>query len=109
MTSPRAITALSGAALAGGLGLAAKRDDTTGINRAVRRRIHPRRSAALRSVAEGISYLAGPHIHPLLAAALGVLINRKKRTGSLGPGAAALGALARPLARLASRPQPASS
>jgi len=94
MTSPRAITGLSGAALAGGLGLAAKRDDTTGINRAVRRRIHPRRSPALRYVAEGISYLAGPHIHPFLAAALGVVINRKQRTGAFTPGAASLGALA---------------
>ncbi len=94
MTSPRTITALSGAALAGGLGLATKRDATTGINRAVRRRIHPRRSPALRSIAEGISYLAGPHIHPFLAAALGDLINRKKQTGGLGPGAASLGAIA---------------
>jgi len=94
MPSPRTITALSGAALAGGLGLAAKRDDTTGINRAVRRRIHPRRSAPLRSVAEGISYLVGPHIHPFLAVALGVLIKRKGRTGAFGPGAASLGALA---------------
>jgi undecaprenyl-diphosphatase len=94
MTSPRAITALSGAALAGGLGVAVKRDDTTGINRAVRRRIHPRRSPALRHVAEGISYLAGPHIHPFLAAALGALINRKHRTGAFTPSAASLGALA---------------
>ena len=94
MTSPRVITALSGAALAGGLGLAAKRNSTTPINRAVRRRIRPRRSAPLRSVAKGISYLVGPHAHPVAAVALGVLINRKEHTGGFGPAAASLGALA---------------
>lgn len=94
MTTPRTLTALSSAALAGGLGVAAKRDSTRGLNRAVRRRIHPRRSAPLRSVAKGISFLAGPHTHPLVAAALGVLINRKERSGGFGPGAASIGALA---------------
>jgi hypothetical protein len=94
MTSPRAITALSGAAIAGGLGVAVKRDSTTTINRAVRKRIHPRRSPALRSVATGISYLADPHIHPFVAAALGLLITRMKREGGLAPIAASFGALA---------------
>jgi membrane-associated phospholipid phosphatase len=88
-----AVTALSSAALAGGLGVAVKRDSTARINRAVRKRIHPRRSAPLRSVAEGISYLAGPRVHPYLATGLGVLINRKERSGGFGPGAASLGAL----------------
>jgi len=88
------MTALSGAAIAGGLGVAVRRDSTTTINRAVRRQIRPRRSASLRSVAKGISYLADPHIHPFVAAALGTLINRKERTGGLGPAAASLGALA---------------
>jgi len=94
MPSPRAITALSGAAIAGGIGVAVKRDSTTAINRAVRRRVHPRRSAPLRSVAKAISYLTGPHAHPFAAAVLGLLINRKEGTGGLGPGAASLGALA---------------
>jgi membrane-associated phospholipid phosphatase len=93
MTSPRAVTALSTAAIAGGLGIAVKRDSTTRINRAVRRRIRPRRSAPLRSLAKAISYPANPHIHPFVAAALGVLINRKQRTGGLGPIAASLAAL----------------
>ena len=93
MISPRAVTALSSAAIAGGIGVAVKRDSTTRINHAVRRRIHPRRSTALRSVAEGISYLAGPHTHPYAAAALGLLINRKEGRGGIGPGAASLGAL----------------
>lgn len=88
------MTALSSAAIAGGLGVAAGRDSTTTINRAVRRKIRPRRSARLRFVAEGISYLAGPHAHPFVAAALGVLINRRNRRGGLGPAAAAVGALA---------------
>ena len=88
------MTALSSAAIAGGLGIAVKRDSTTAINRAVRKRIHPRRSPALRSVANGISYLADPHAYPFVAAALGLLINRTRRQGGLGPIAASFGALA---------------
>src|ERR1700686_661232 len=94
MTSPRAIAALSGAAIAGGIGVAVKRDSTTAIDRAVRRRIHPRRSAVLTSVATAISYFAGPRAHPYTAAALGLLINRQEGSGGLGPPAASLGALA---------------
>ncbi len=94
MPSPRAITAVSGAAIAGGIGVAVKRDSTTSINRAVRRRIHPRRSAAVSSVAKAISYFAGPKAHPYTAAALGLLINREEGSGGLGPAAASLGALA---------------
>jgi len=94
MTSPRAITALSSAAIAGGLGVAVKRDSTTTINRAVRKRIHPRRSPALRSAAKGISYLADPHAYPFVAAALTLLINRMEKAGGLAPAVAALGALA---------------
>jgi membrane-associated phospholipid phosphatase len=94
MNSPRAMTALSSAAIAGGLGVAVKRDSTTAINRAVRKRIHPRRSAALRSVAKGVSYLADPHAYPFVAAALGLLVNRTKGEGGLGPIAASFGALA---------------
>jgi undecaprenyl-diphosphatase len=93
MTSARAVTALSTAAIAGGLGVAVNRDSTTHINRAVRKRIHPQRSASLRSFAKGISYPANPHIHPFVAAALGVLINRRERTGGLGPIMASLAAL----------------
>jgi membrane-associated phospholipid phosphatase len=94
MTSPRAMTALSSAAIAGGLGVAVKRDSTTAINRAVRKRIHPRRSPALRSVAKGMSYLADPHAYPFVAAALGLLVHRTKGEGGLGPIAASFGALA---------------
>ena len=94
MASPRAITALSGAAIAGGIGVAVKRDSTRAIDRAIRRRIHPRRSAALTSLAKGISYMADPRTHPYVAAALGLLINRAEGSGGLGPGAASLGALA---------------
>jgi membrane-associated phospholipid phosphatase len=94
MTSPRTITALSSAAIAGGLGVAVKRDSTTTINRAVRKRIHPRRSPALRSLAEGVSYLAGPRTYPFVAAALGFLINRTNGEGGLAPVAASFAALA---------------
>jgi membrane-associated phospholipid phosphatase len=94
MTLPRGLTALSGAAIAAGIGVAVKNDSTTSVNRAVRRRIHPRRSPILRSVAKAISYLAGPHVHPFAAASLGLLINRAEGAGGLGPVAASLGALA---------------
>src|SRR2546423_7689949 len=93
MSLPRTLTAISGAAIAGGIGVAVSRDSTTRVNRAVRRRIRPKQSPALRSVAKVISYLAGPHTHPYSAAALGLLINRKEGRGGLGPGAASLGAL----------------
>jgi undecaprenyl-diphosphatase len=94
MTSARAITALSGAAVAGGIGVAASRNSTTPFNRAVRRRIHPRRSRALTSLAKGVSFLAGPHTHPLVATALGALIKWRDGSGGFGPGAASLGAFA---------------
>jgi membrane-associated phospholipid phosphatase len=93
MTSPRMITGLSGAAIAGGIGVAVRRGSTRSINRFVRRRVHPRRSATLTTVAKWISYLAGPHAHPFAAAALGLLINRMEGSGGLAPGAASLGAL----------------
>jgi membrane-associated phospholipid phosphatase len=93
MPSPRAITALSGAALASGIGVAVKRDATMSIDRAVRRRIHPRRSPGLTSVATAISFLADPHTHPFAAATLGVLINQKEGHGGLGPAAASVGSL----------------
>jgi membrane-associated phospholipid phosphatase len=94
MDSTRAITALSGAAISAGIGVAVKRNSTTPVNRAVRRRIHPRRSPPLTSVAKAISYLAGPNAHPYTAAVLGFLINRREGRGGLGPSAASFGALA---------------
>jgi membrane-associated phospholipid phosphatase len=94
MNSSRAITALSSAAIAAGIGVGVERHSTTRIDRVVRRRIHPRRSPALRSLAKGISYLVGPKTHPYAAAVLGLLINRRERVGGLGPSAASLGALA---------------
>ena len=93
MISPRAMTALSGAVVAGGIGVAVRRGSTRRIDRAVRRRIHPRRSPALKSVAEAISFVAGPHTHPLAAGALGLLIRWKAGHGGLATGAASLGAL----------------
>jgi membrane-associated phospholipid phosphatase len=94
MTSSRTITALSSAAIAAGIGVGVERHSTTRIDKAVRRRIHPRRSPALRSLAKGISYLVGPKSHPYTSAVLGLLINRREGTGGLGPSAASLGALA---------------
>jgi undecaprenyl-diphosphatase len=94
MASPRAITALSGAAIAAGIGVGVERHSTTRIDKAVRRRVHPRRSPALTSLATGISYLVGPKTHPYASAVLGLLINRREHEGGLGPSAASLGALA---------------
>ena len=94
MTSSRAVTALSGAAIAAGIGVGVERHSTTRIDRAVRRRVRPRRSTPLTSLASGISYLVGPKAHPYASAVLGLLINRKEGTGGLGPSAASLGALA---------------
>lgn len=94
MPSPRAITAFSGAAVATGIGVAVKRNSTAKIDLAVRRRIHPRRSPALRSLATGISSLVAPRTHPVAAAALGALIYLKTGQGGAGPGVASLGALA---------------
>lgn len=93
MASPRTITALSGAALASAIGVAADQDSTNRINRAVRRRIHPRRSPGLRSAAKVISYLAGPHTHTVVAGTLGILIRAKNRSGGFAPAAASLAAL----------------
>jgi len=93
MASPRTITAVSGAAIAGGIGVAVKRESTGKLNRAVRRRIRPRRSPALRKLAKGISYLADPHAHPFAATALGLLIRLKRGSGGFGPGVASLSAL----------------
>jgi len=90
---PRAIAALSGGALAGGIGTAVSRGYTTDLNHAVRRRIHPKRSGRLISVATGISSLVGPYAHPLAASALGFLIHRNERSAGLGPPAASLGAI----------------
>jgi undecaprenyl-diphosphatase len=94
MASARTVTALAGATLAGALAAGVKVDATTGIDRAVRRRIHPRRSPALRSLGKGISYLAGPHTHPFVSAALGALIRVKYGKGGAAPIAASLAALA---------------
>jgi membrane-associated phospholipid phosphatase len=94
MLSSRAVTAFSAAAAAGGIGVAVKSGATASINHAVRTRIHPRRSPALRSFAKGISNLVDPHAHPFAAGALGILIHIKGGRGGAAPGVASLGALA---------------
>jgi membrane-associated phospholipid phosphatase len=93
MLSSRAITALSGAALAGGIGVAVARQSTGPVNRAVRRRIHPGRSPAVKSLAKGVSFLAGPYSHPFVAGGLGTLMRLQRGTGGAGPVAASLGTL----------------
>jgi len=92
MIATRAGIGVTAAALAGGVAVAVKRDSTRAIDRAARRRIHPRRSPRVTAVAKGISFLAGPHFHPAVAAALGVLIRVERGRGGYGPSAASLGA-----------------
>jgi membrane-associated phospholipid phosphatase len=94
MPSSDAIRALSGVAVAGGIGVTVKRDSTTRINRAVRRRINPKESPALTSLAKRVSYLAGPYAHPVAAAVIGSLIRLSTGHRGGGPLAASLGTLA---------------
>ena len=94
MPSSQAIRALSGVAVAGGIGVTVKRDSTAPINRAVRRRIRPRESPALTSVARRMSFLAGPYVHPFVAVAVGALIRLTTDRRGAGPLAASLGTLA---------------
>ena len=85
---------LTATALAGGVATAVKRDSTKAIDRAVRRRIHPRRSPRVTALAKGVSFLAGPHIHPALAALLGTALRVERGRGGYGPSAASVGAWA---------------
>jgi undecaprenyl-diphosphatase len=93
MLSPRVAIGLTGAAVAGGMAVAVKRDSTRAIDRAVRRRIHPLRSRRITSLAKGISFLADPHVHPIAAAVIGVLTRIEGKGAGYGPSAASTGAL----------------
>ena len=92
MTATRVGFGLTATALAGGVAAAVKRDTTRALDRAVRRRIHPRRSPRTTAVAKGVSFLAGPHIHPALAALLGIVLRVERGGGGYGPSAASVGA-----------------
>ena len=92
MTATRVGIGLTGTALAGGVAAAIKRDSTRTIDRAVRRRIHPRRSPRVTAVAKGVSSLAGPHIHPAVAALLGFMLRVERGRAGYGPSAASVGA-----------------
>src|SRR2546423_3106906 len=94
MPSSHAIKALSGVAVAAGLGLTVKRDATAPLNHAVRRRIRPRQSRALTSAAKRMSFLAGPYVHPIVAIAAGSAIRLTTGRRGVGPVAASLGTLA---------------
>jgi len=91
MIAPRVGIGLTATAVAGGTAVAVKRGSTRGIDRAVRRRIHPRRSPRVTAVAKGISFLAGPHVHPVASAALGILLRVERGRGGYGPSAASVG------------------
>src|SRR5437762_765577 len=92
MTATRVGIGLTATALAGGVAAAIKRDSTRTIDRAVRRRIHPRRSPRVTAVAKGVSFLAGPHIHPAVAALLGFMLRIERGRAGYGPSAASVGA-----------------
>lgn len=89
----RTTIGLTAAAIAIGGAIAVKRDQTRAVDRAVRRRIHPRRSKRVTRIAKGISSLATPHVHPIVAAVLGLLLRIDRRCGGLAPSAASLAAL----------------
>jgi membrane-associated phospholipid phosphatase len=93
MIGTRVSIGLTAAAVAGGVSVAVKRESTRAIDRAVRRRIHPRRSPRVTAAAKGVSFLAGPHVHPAVAAALGILLRIERGHGGYGPSAASVGAL----------------
>ncbi|HEY1953860.1 MAG TPA: phosphatase PAP2 family protein [Gemmatimonadaceae bacterium] len=84
---------VTAAAIAVGGGFAVKRDETKAVDRAVRRRVHPRRSPRVTAVAKGISYLAQPHVHPAVAAVLGLLVRMDRGRGGYAPAAASLATL----------------
>ena len=42
-------------------------------------------------MAKGISFLAGPHVHPVASAALGILLRVERGRGGYGPAAASVG------------------
>jgi len=94
MASPRTVTAATAAALSGALATGVRSDATRRIDRAVRRRVHPRRSSAVRSSATVVSYLAGPHIHLLASAILGAIIRLRRGEGGTAPIIASLASLA---------------
>ena len=89
----RAGVGLTAAAIAAGGAVAVKRDTTMAVDRAVRRRIHPLRSPKVTAVAKGISYLAGPRIHPAVAAALSALLRIERGRGGYAASAASVAAL----------------
>ncbi|HTD83532.1 MAG TPA: phosphatase PAP2 family protein [Gemmatimonadaceae bacterium] len=92
MTATRVGIGLTATALAGGVAAAIKRDSTRAIDHAIRRRIHPRRSPRVTAVAKGVSFLAGPHIHPAVAALLGFMLRIERGRAGYGPSAASVGA-----------------
>jgi len=92
MIATRVGIGLTAAAVAGGAAVAVRRGSTRSIDHAVRRRIHPRRSARVTAVAKGVSCLAGPHVHPFAAAVLGILLRAERGSGGFGPSAASVGA-----------------
>ena len=92
MTATRVGIGLTATALAGGVAAAIKRDSSKAIDRAVRRRIHPRRSPRVTAVAKGVSFLAGPHVHPAVAALLGFMLRVERGRAEYGPSAASVGA-----------------
>ena len=84
---------LTAAAIAVGGAVAVRRDETRAVDRYVRRRIHPRRSKKVTAVAKTVSFLAGPHVHPTVAAVLGLLLRIDRGRGGFAPSAASVGAL----------------
>ena len=94
MLATRVGIGLTAATVAGGTAVAVKRGSTRAVDRAVRRRIHPRHSPRVTALAKGVSFLAGPRVHPVASAVLGILLRAERGGGGYGPAAASVGALA---------------
>jgi membrane-associated phospholipid phosphatase len=88
----RAGIGITAAAVAGGVAVAIKLDSTRAIDRAVRRRIHPQRSPRTTALAKGVSFLAGPRLHPAAAAVIGILMRTARGRGGYAPSVASVGA-----------------
>ena len=82
LKSPRALSAGAGLALYGSLGLADRSNALRGPDRAVRRIVGPKRSKAMTNIARGITSMAAPHVHPIVAGALALAVGRLRGRGA---------------------------
>src|ERR1035437_6324955 len=83
--TPRAM--IGGAAALGAviLGTATQAGKTKGMDRAVRRRVKPKRHPRVVKLAKGISDFASPDVHPLVALVASVCVSAARGRPSVAP------------------------